>query len=459
MHKQIGVLHESIRGEESIPKPVRGRIGASLGLIKGFIKSALGAFSQHLETEVDAARQQEKLKAEDASRRIHEFYKSEIGEITSRLQRQHSGVVASKDQAIQSHKNQVADERNEHEKTRKQLEAANSRIQELETQEPELASLAAKQIRKEYGIQNVDNLRVPLAGKHVSAESHQDVWAAVHSLRRTGRPTGFLDVFKLPSGQDTQVLKALAHNAGRTPIFKIGGVLFHADELTPAVAGKVRGLLVGELKNGTKLNEATVYDRDIHPDEVAIKPAYKRWGTWLAAGAAVAATLGGMSLFKNSVPKTQAPKSKPEVIRSINDIKDSELFTEAQKAITPVRPDAGVDDVAITATLMRHELESLHQKVKADPTQTRIVDLKQLALDVHGRMARVRQEATDAGEIAYTSVTGKSGPQAMTTETLRRVIYPGMKLPREKWKQMDSTYQRHMRPTWKAFKGFGRGRR
>lgn len=459
MHKQIGVLHERIKGEESIPKPVRGRIGVSLGSIKGFVKSIREAVGKHLQTEVAAARQQEQAKAEEASRKIHEFYQSEIGQITSRLRTEHSSVVASKDEAIRFHQNELEAEKQGHERTRGQLEAANARVQQLETQEPELASLAAKQLRKEYGIQHVDNLRVPMAGRHVSAESHEDVWAAVHSLRRAGRKTGFLDVFKLPNGQDAQVLKALAHNAGRTPIFKIGGVLFHADELTPAVAGKVRGLLVGELKKGTKLDEATVYDRDIHPDEVAIKPAYKRWGTWLAAGAAVAATLGGMSLFKNSVQKTQAPKSKPEVIRSIQDIKDSELFMEAKKAITPVRPDAGVDDVAITATLMRHELENLQQKIKADPSQTRFVDLKQLALDIHGRMARVRQEAVEAGGIEYKGVEGKSGPQATTSETLRKVIYPGMGLPREKWNAAEATYQRHMRPTWKVFKGFGRGQR
>lgn len=459
MNRQLEKLHEDIRTDTEIPREKRGGIGSALGRIKGFITSIRGAFTGHVEEQVARAREQEKRDAEQAITRIHEFYHGEIGQIKGRLTTQHGQAIRARDIALKKHQEELKTERDEHAQARTQLKAANSRIQELETQEPELASLAAKQLRKEYGILNVDNLRVPLAGRHVSAESHQDVWAAVHSLRRTGRKTGFLDVFKLPNGQDKEVLKALAHNAGKTPIFKIGGVLFHTDELTPAVAKKVRGLLVNELKNGTKLDEATVYERDIHPDEVAIKPAYKRWGTWLAAGAAVAATLGGMSLFKNLVPKTQAPKSKPEVVRSIHDIKDSELLTEAQKAITPVRPDAGVDDVAITATLMRHELEKLQQKVEADPTQTRIVDLNQLALDVHGRVASARREAVQAGRINYTSVEGKSGPQAMTSETLRKAIYPGMGLPRQKWDEADATYQRHMRPTWKIFKGFGRGRR
>ncbi len=459
MHKQIGVLHESIRDEESIPKPIRGRIGASLGLIKGFIKSIRHAVGLHVEQEIHNARTEERKAAQDTISGIHRSYQAEISAIKGRLNREHQGVVASKDESIRFHKDELEGERGNHEKTRRELQTANRRIEQLEIQEPELGSIAAKQLRKEYGIVNVDNLKVPLAGKFIPASSHEDIWAAVHALRRTGRKTGFLDVFKLPNGQDKEVLAALAHNGNHSPIVKIGGEVIHVNDLTPPVAKKVRGLLEGELKAGTKLDQVTVFRRNIHPDEIQVKPAIKKWGTWLAAGAAIAATLGGTAIFKNWGSKAPAPNTPKEVIRSINDIKDSELYSVAQKAIAPVRPDAGVDDVAITATLMRHELENLQQTIMNDRNKSRFVDLKDLALDVHGRMARVRQEATDAGKITYTGVSGKSGPQAMTTETLRKVIYPGMQLPREKWKQMDSTYQRHMRPTWKAFKGFGRGQR
>jgi len=543
MQKQVERLHGQIRTEEEIPKNVRGLLGSSLGLIKGFFKSVRGAFSDHVEKQVEKARQEEKEKFQKAIRGIHEAYGTEIETIKQNLRSEHQSVLVSKNTAIETaqqklqdeldrsgqlrqeltgqqnyserlqnamqaqqvrhaetlqardtqirgkteiaqqrfdelnsekikrqeaernlHQEQKAHERtkDEHGQTQTQLTGANGRVGQLEEQirqGPNMETHAATLLKENYGVERIDNLRVPFGNKMVKATSAQDVWAAIHTRKITGQKTGFLDVFSLPNGQDKEVLAALAHNGGHSPILKIGGEVIHVDDLTPAVAKKVRGLLMDELKTGKKLDAATVYDRDIHPDEVHIKPAYKRWGTWLAAGAAVAAVMSGASLFKNFVSKSQAPKTPPEVIRSITDIKDSELFTEAQKAIKPSRPDAGVDDVAITATLMRHELENLQQAIQKDRSRSRIVDLKQLALDIHGRMASVREKAVENGQISYTSAPGKSGPQAMTTDTLRKIIYPGMQLPREKWQKMDATYQRHMRPTWSVFKGFGRVKR